>query len=194
MKMIQKSVFIALYFLSMMAMAATKSPTLYEKVYTLAEKIYYIEYSLTAEQRKITDELANQIDAVLTQPSDITCGTKSEVFQEAYKWSYSSDGLDSTSSEAEKFATIIVDKYCPVAYFKVFKLSYKFAYTIEGMDKTRSEAKKVATLISDYDASKFYTKNSLQCYIDNYTFAYSSGGMNKTRSEAESFANTQCLV
>ena len=194
MKIINKSVFIVLYSLSMTVMASTSDPSLYDKLFRLAEKIYYIEYSLSAEQRIMTEELSNQIDAIISEPNDITCGNKSGVFQEAYKWSYSFDGLNESASEAEKSATLIADKYCPAAYFKVFKLSYKFAYTYDGMDKTKSEAKKVATKISDYEASKFYTKNSLQCYIDNYKFAYSSGGMNKTRSEAENFANNQCLA
>ncbi len=193
MKIINKAVFIILGSLSMTAMASTSNPGLYEQLYRLAEKIYYIEYSLSTEQRKMTEELLNQIETIVSQPNDITCGNKNDVFQEAYKWSYSSDGLNETASEAEKFATLIAGKSCPAAYFKVFKPSYKFAYASEGMDKTKSEAKKVATRIGDYEASKFYTKNSLQCYIDNYKFAYSSGGMNKTRSEAENFANKQCL-
>lgn len=193
MKLINKVVFIALSTLSVTAMASTSSSSLYEKLYKLAEKMYYIEYSLSPEQRKMTDDLANQIEAVISLPNDTTCGIKSEVFQDAYKWSYSSDGLNELSSEAEKFASLITNKTCPAAYFKVFKLAYKFAYAYNGMNKTKSEAKKTATMLSDYEASKFYAKNSLQCYIDNYTFAYSSSGMNKTRSGAESFANTQCL-
>lgn len=177
----------------MAAMASTSSSSLYEKLYRLAEKMYYLEYSLSPEQRKMTDDLANQIEAVINLPNDTTCGTKSEVFQEAYKWSYSSDGLNEISSEAEKFASLITSKACPAAYFKVFKPAYKFAYAYNGMNKTKSEAKRTAAMLSDYEASKFYTNNSLQCYIDNYTFAYASSGMNKTRSEAESFANKQCL-
>ncbi|MCC5013821.1 MULTISPECIES: hypothetical protein [Legionella] len=191
MKLINKLVFIALSTLSVTGMASTTS--LYEKLYRLAEKMYYIEYSLSPEQRKMTDDLANQIEAVISLPNDTTCGIKSEVFQEAYKWSYSSDGLNDISSEAEKFASLITSKTCPAAYFKVFKLAYKFAYAYNGMNKTKFEAKKTAMMLSDYEASKFYAKNSLQCYIDNYTFAYSSSGMNKTRSGAEGFANTQCL-
>lgn len=178
----------------MTAIASTSNPSLYDKLYRLAEKVYYIEYSLSAEQLKMTGELANQIDAVISQPSETTCGKKTEVFQEAYKWAYSSSGLNDTASDAEKFATLITNQYCPAAYFKVFKPAYTFAYASTGMDKTRSEAKKTAAKISDYEASKFYIRNSLQCYIDSYTFAYSSGGMNKTRSEAENFANNQCLV
>ncbi|QMT59404.1 hypothetical protein [Legionella sp. PC997] len=193
MKIINKSVFIILGSLSMTTMASTSSASLYEKIYRLAEQIYYTEHSLSPEQRQMTEELSNQIEAVISIPNDVTCGTKSDVFQEAYKWSYSSDGLNETSSGAEKFATFIISKSCPAAYFKVFKPAYKFAYASDGMNKTRSEAKNVATKISDYEATKYYTKNSLQCYIDNYKFAYSSGGMNKTRSEAEIFANQQCL-
>ncbi|STX39783.1 hypothetical protein [Legionella feeleii] len=193
MKLINKVVFIALSTLSVTAMASTSSSSLYEKLYRLAEKMYYIEYSLSPEQRKMTDDLANQIEAVISLPNDTTCGIKSEVFQDVYKWSYSSDGLNELSSEAEKFASLITNKTCPAAYFRVFKLAYKFAYAYNGMNKTKSEAKKTATMLSDYEASKFYAKNSLQCYIDNYTFAYSNSGMNKTRSGAESFANTQCL-
>lgn len=193
MKILNKSIFIILGTLSTATMASTTNTSLYEKLYRLAEKIYYIEYSLSAEQRTITEELSNQIELVINLPNDSTCGTKSDVFQEAYKWSYSSDGLDETTSEAEKFATLVTSKTCPAAYFKVFKPSYKFAYTRDGMDKTRSESKKFAMKMSDYEDSKFYTKNSLQCYIENYTFAYSSGGMNKTRSEAEKFADKQCL-
>ncbi|WP_454780374.1 hypothetical protein [Legionella sp. WA2022007384] len=193
MKTINKSVLLILGSLSMSAMASTSNSSLYEKIYRLAEQIYYTEYSLSPEQRKMTEELSNQIEAVISTPNDVTCGNKSDVFQEAYKWSYSSDGLNETSSGAEKFATLIISKPCPAAYLNVFKPSYKFAYASDGMNKTRSDAKNVATKISDYEASKFYTKNSLQCYIDNYKFAYSSGGMNKTRSEAEAFANQQCL-
>lgn len=180
--------------LSLTSVASTTEPSLYEKIYRLAEKLYYIEYSLSTEQRQMTYDLSNQIEAVLSFPNDGTCGTKVEVFKDAYKWAYSSDGLNETSSEAEKFATLITSKSCPAAYFKVYKPAYKFAYTSAGMNKTKSEAKKTAAIISDYEATKFYTKNSLQCYIDSYTFAYSSGGMNKTRSEAENFANEQCLA
>jgi hypothetical protein len=192
MDLIKKSICIALSTLASTAMAST-SPSLYEQVYKLAEKLYYIEYSLSPEQHKIIDDLANQMDIVLNLPNDITCGSKSEVFQEAYKWSYSSDGLNETSSNAEKFANLIVSKTCPAAYFMVYKPAYKFAYGSNGMNKTRTEAKKTADIICNYEESKLYTKNSLQCYIDNYTFAYSSGGMNKTRFEAENFANKICL-
>ncbi|CAM2969196.1 Uncharacterised protein [Legionella steigerwaltii] len=193
MKIINKSVSLILCSLSMTAMASTSNDSLYEKLYRLAEKVYYIEYSLSTEQRKMTEELSNQIEAVISLPNDVTCGNKTEVFKEAYKWSYSVDGLNDSASEAEQFATQVTAQSCPAAYFKIFKPSYKFAYASDGMNKTKSEAKKTATKISDYEASKFYAKNSLQCYIDNYTFAYSSGGMNKSRSEAESFANKQCL-
>lgn len=187
MKIINKSVSIVLCSLSMTAIASTSNPSLYDTLYRLAEKVYYIEYSLSAEQLKMAGELANQIDSVISQPSETMCGKKTEVFQEAYKWAYSSSGLNDTASDAEKFATLITNQYCPAAYFKVFKPAYTFAYASTGMDKTRSEAKKTAAKISDYEASKFYIKNSLQCYIDSYTFAYSSGGMNKTRSEAENY-------
>jgi hypothetical protein len=190
---IRKPLFLMLYSLSITATASTSSLSLYEKLYKLSEKAYYIDYLLSAEQRQIADELANQLDAVISLPNDITCGTKTETFQAAYKWAYGSDGLNSTSSEAEKFANIITTKLCPAGYLEVFKSSYKFAYTSSGMNKTRSEAKNFATGLSDYEVSKFYAKKSLQCYIDSYNFAYSSGGMNKTRSEAERFANEQCL-
>lgn len=194
MELIRKSVCVALSTLSMTAMASTNSsPTLYEKLYKLSEKLYYIEYSLSPEQLKMAEDLSNQIEAVISLPNDITCGTKLEVFREVYKWAYSSEGLNELSSEAEKFATLITNKACPAAYFKVYKPAYKFAYGFDGMNKMKSDAKKTATLLSDYEASKFYSKNSLQCYIDNYKFAYSSSGMNKTRSEAERFANIQCL-
>ncbi len=194
MKISNKVLFIMSYVVSSTVIASSSNPSLYEKLYRLAEKIYYIEYSLNPEQQKITEELANQMDAVISYPNDVSCGNKLNVFQESYKWSYSSDGLNSTSSEAEQFATQITNKLCPAAYFKVFQLSYNFAYPSSGLNKTRNEAKNFATVISDYEAAKFYTKNSLQCFIDNYNFAYSSGGMNKTRSEAEKFATQQCLA
>lgn len=178
----------------MTGMASESTYTLYEKLYKLTERIYYIEYTFTAEQIKMIDDLSNQIEAVISEPNSVTCGTKADVFQEAYKWSYSSEGLNYTSSEAEKFAILITNKLCPAAYFKVFKPGYIFAYSSKGMNKLKTEAIKLATTISDYEAANYYTKNSLQCYIDNYTFAYSSDGMNKTRSEAENFANKQCLA
>ncbi len=59
------------------------------------------------------------------------------------------------------------------------------------MNKTKFEAKEFATKLSEYELSKFYSKNAIYCYIDSYTFAYSSDGMNKTRFEAEKFANRQ---
>lgn len=195
MKIINKSLFLALSSVSMLATAATSdsSTYLYEKLYRLAEKIYYIEYSLSPEQQRMTEALANQIEAVISVPNEITCGTLNDIFQEAYKWSYSYEGLNEISSEAEKFATQITAKFCPAAYLRVYKAAYKFAYTSEGMNKLKSDAKKLATIISDYDASTFYAKNTLQCYVENYTFAYSRDGMNKTRSEAEKFANKRCL-
>ncbi len=125
----------------MAAMASTSSSSLYEKLYKLSEKLYYVEYSLSPEQRKMTDDLSNQIEAVINLPNDTICGTKTVVFQEVYKWSYSSDGLNEISSEAEKIASLITSKTCPAAYFNVFKPAYKFAYTYNGMNKTKSEAK-----------------------------------------------------
>ncbi|CDZ77766.1 hypothetical protein BN59_02056 [Legionella massiliensis] len=196
MRIINKSLFVVLSSLSVMASAATttnSSPYLYEKLYRLAEKMYYTEYSLNAEQQRIVDALATQIDTVISLPNDITCGTINDVFKEAYRWSYSYEGLNELSSEAEKFATQITAKFCPAAYLGVYKAAYKFAYTGEGMNKLKSEAKRLATTISDFEASTYYSKNTLQCYVDNYTFAYSRDGMNKTRSEAEKYANKLCL-
>lgn len=194
MKIIRKSVFIVGCSLSMVTLAAPSNSGLYDKLYRLAEKMYYLEYTLSPEKQRMVDELSSQIEAVINEPDEITCGTIAGVFQDAYKWSYSSEGMNATSSAAEKFATDVVNKLCPGAYLKVFKPGYNFAYSISGMNKTRADAKLVATRISDYAASTFYTKNTVQCYIDSYEFAYSSGGMNKTRSEAEKFANQRCIM
>lgn len=177
----------------MTALASTSNMSLYEQFYKLTEKIYYQEYSLSAEQRKIIENLSNQIEIVLSEPNDTTCGNKTDVFEQAYKWSYSMDGLNDSASEAEKFATLISGKLCPLAYFKIYKLSYEFAYATKGLDKTRNNAKNFASMISDYESDHFYIKQTLSCYIKNYQFAYSSDGMNKTRSEAEKFAKKQCL-
>ena len=193
MKKIKKIKFIIPCSLAMLGMSSPSNASLYEKLYRLTEKMYYSEYSLSAEQQKITDELLNQIEATISLPSDTTCGNKLELYKEAYKWAYSSEGLNATSSESEKFANLVTSKFCPTSYFMIFKSAYNFAYKADGMNKTRSDSKQVATLISDYEASTYYTKHSLDCYIENYNFAYSSGGMNKTRSESEKFATTQCL-
>ena len=193
MNIITKAVFSMLYILSIPAVASTSSTSLYEKIYGLAEKMYYLEYSLSDEQRKMTADLANQIEAVINEPNSVTCGDKLKVYQDAYKWSYSSTGFNDTSSEAEKSATLIASKFCPAAYFEVIKASHEFAYSSTGMNKTRSEAKKFAFIVSDFEASRFYSKNSLKCYSDSYLYAYSSSGMNKTRSESEKFANKMCL-
>lgn len=193
MKIINTVIFAGLTSCSMMATASSSNDYLYMKLYRLAEKIYYIETSLGEEQHRIVDELSNQIDMIISIPNDLSCGSKSEVFQDAYKWSYSPDGLNYTSSEAEKFALQISNEFCPAAYLKIFKPAYKFAYSPNGMNKFKAEAKNKAVKISDYESSKFYVKNALQCYIDNYTYAYSSSGMNKSRSEAEQFADKQCL-
>lgn len=189
-----KSLIIMMCSLSITATASTSSLGLSEKLYKLSEKTYYLEYSLSAEQRQIADELANQIDVVISLPNDTNCGNKTETFQTAYKWAYSPTGLNAPSSEAEKFANLVIAKLCPAKYLDEFKLSYDFAYKSSGMNKPRSEARIFATGLCDYEASKFYAKKSLQCYIDSYNFAYSSSGMNKPRSEAERFANEQCLV
>ena len=189
-----KIIYIMAYVLSSPTIAAPNSPTLYEKLYKLTEKIYYLEYSLNTEQQKTIAALADQMEAVVSYPNNISCGNKLNVFQESYKWAYSSDGLNTTSSEAEKFATEISNKLCPLAYFKTFQFSYDFAYRSSGMDKIRSAAKSFASMISDYESNSFYTKNSVQCFIDSYNFAYSSDSMNKTRSGAEEYATKLCLV
>ncbi|MFT4058779.1 MAG: hypothetical protein QM652_04430 [Legionella sp.] len=193
MKMIKKAVFMIGCSVSTIVIAAPGNSSLYDKLYQLAEKMHYMEYALTPEKQKIIEELSNNIATVINEPNEITCGNKISVFKEAYKWSYSSDGLDYTTSNAEKFATGIVSKSCPEAYLNVFKLSYNFAFKSNGMDKPRSGALQIATKISDYEESKFYTQNTLQCYMENYEFAYSSSGMNKTRAASEVFANQQCL-
>ncbi len=193
MKINNKIIYIMTYVLSSTTIAAPSSFTLYEKLYRLAEKIYYIEYSLNTEQQTAIVALADQMEAVVSYPNNISCGNKLNVFQESYKWAYSSDGLNTTSSEAEKFATEISNKLCPLAYFKTFQFSYDFAYRSNGMDKTRSAARNFTTMISDYESNSFFTKNSVQCFIDGYNFAYSSDGMNKTRSAAEEYATKLCL-
>ncbi|HHF7365926.1 TPA: hypothetical protein ACPSKY_001030 [Legionella bozemanae] len=190
---INHKMFYIMAVLSSSTIAAPSSATLYEKLYRLAEKVYYIEYSLNTEQQKTIEVLADQMEAVISYPNNINCGNKLSVLQESYKWAYSASGLDATSSEAEKFATEVSNKVCPLAYFKTFQLSYDFAYKSSGMDKTRSAAKSFAATISDYESSSFYTKNSVQCFIDGYNFAYSSGGMNKTRAAAEEYATKLCL-
>lgn len=178
---------------SVSSIASTTNAYLYEKLYRLAEKIYYIEYSLNDNQKKSAEELSNQIDLIISLPNDVTCGNKLDVYKEAYNWCYSTGGMNETSSEAEKFANMVTSQICPGAFFNVFKPAYSFAYTRQGMDKTRSESKKFAATMSEYEASKYYIKKSLQCYMENYIYAYSSGGLNKTRSESEKFAEKQCL-
>lgn len=194
MKINNKIIYIIAYVLSSAVIAAPSNPTLYEKLYRLTEKIYYMEYSLNTEQRTAIAALAEQMEAVVSYPNNISCGNKLNVFQESYQWAYSSDGLNATSSEAEKFATEISNKSCPLAYFKTFQFSYDFAYKTNGMNKTRSAAKSFASMISDYESISFYTKNSVQCFIDGYNFAYSSDGMNKTRAAAEEYATKLCLA
>ncbi|CEG55635.1 hypothetical protein [Legionella fallonii] len=193
MKTSNKITGIIAYVLSSTTIAAASSSTLYEKLYRLTEKVYYSEYSFSLEQQQTIAALADQIEAVASYPNNTSCGNKLSVFQEAYKWSYSSQGLNLTSSEAEKFATDVSNKLCPATYFKTFQFSYNFAYKSDGMNKTKSSARSFATMISDYEAASFYTKNSVQCFIDGYNFAYSSDGMNKTRSGAEEYATKLCL-
>lgn len=194
MTIIKKTAVYLMCFCSMPALASSTNTSLYEKIYQLSAKLWYVETSLNEEQKRMVDTLANQIDMIITLPNEASCGTQLEVFQEANKWAYSSNGLDLTASEAEQFAGQVSQKFCPAAYLKVFKSSFEFAYKSTGLDKTRSEARKFATTMSDYEASKYYSKNSLQCFIDNYNYAYSSSGMNKTRAEAINFANQQCLI
>lgn len=193
MKINSKILYITASVLSSSAIAAPSNSTLYERLYRLTEKIYATEYSLSSEQKAAVAALADQMDAVISSPNSITCGSKVTVFQESYSWAYSYDGLNATSSVAEKFATEVAGKLCPLAYFQTFQYSYNFAYRSDGMNKTRSAAQSFATMISDYESNSFYTKNSVQCFIDGYNFAYSSDGMNKTRSAAEAYATKLCL-
>ncbi len=183
-----------IFFFSLVTAANANNFNLYDKLYRLAEKMYYIEDSLSSEQQRAITELSSQLELIINGADEISCGTQSSTYQDAYQWAYSRNGMDLTSSEADKFAADLFSKYCPKMYLKTFKSAYDFAYEIRGMNRTRIEARSVATNISNYEAATFYIKKALQCFIDSYTFAYSSGGMNKTSAEAELFANQLCLV
>src|SRR5687768_1919771 len=116
MSMIKKILGLGFCFFSINTMASQNYSSLYEQLYGLTEQVYYNEYLFSVEQKTMIKELATQMETVLAQPKDTVCGNKSTVYQDAYKWSYSFDGLNYPSSKAEEFALSITNKFCPATY------------------------------------------------------------------------------
>lgn len=167
--------------------------SLYEKSSQITENLHYYEHLLTSGQVKEIDNLLNRINFVYNLPPE-KCGDPNTVYQQAYKWAYSSNGLNYLSSKAQTFAEAISRKICPSLYLSVFQNSYEFAYGSSGLNKIKSSAVEFADMISDYEQIHYYPQTTLPCYKEQFDFAYSSGGLNKTKSQAEAYAKGKCLI
>lgn len=112
------------------------------------------------------------------------------LYQDAYTWAYSGNGLNLTTQGAQSFADRITRTPNARASFESFKTTYVYAYSGNGLNLTTQGAQALAWKI----VSQAYPQASLDCYKKAYTFAYSGTGMNLTAEGARAHAEKTCNI
>lgn len=109
-------------------------------------------------------------------------------YESAYKWAFSSEGLNYSRSSARSFATKVQSKCHPGVYLRNFSTAYTWAFSDNGLNYSRGSARTFAEKIAERDDAA----QKLSCFRESYDFAFSSTGLNLSRGSAVSHANSQC--
>ena len=139
---------------------------------------------------KISKMLAN-IRSLVRGDGNSNGNIDQEVFRNAYKWAYSTNGLNTSRSKSQIFATKISKMINPSSALFVFKDSYSWAYSTSGMNASRDNAYKFSLEV--VESTDFERSSVLSCFKESYKFAYSTSGMNLSRQKAYEHAQNICL-
>lgn len=101
-------------------------------------------------------------------------GYDDEVFRSAYKFAYSSQGLDLNEAGAENFARRMANTM-DLRGFDRWMNAFKWAYSSQGLDYSRRDAQRFADEMMDADLRRFQ---------ELFRYAYSSQGLDLTKSQS----------
>lgn len=129
-----------------------------------------------ADVARQADEMARQARYQLQQlgGGSVPGGYDDEVFRRAYKFAYSSQGLNMTEAAADNFARRMANTM-DVGGFDRWVAAYRFAYSSQGLDYNSAEAQRFADRMMDADLHRFE---------ELYRYAYSSQGLDLTKAQA----------
>ncbi|MGE4131096.1 MAG: hypothetical protein AB7F86_05625 [Bdellovibrionales bacterium] len=128
---------------------------------------------------------------VVEQPKPDT-GRTLELYQEAYQWAFSSQGLNLSQPRAMDFANKVTSKgqEAGAKYFRGYKEAYEFCFSSAGPNMSQPNAMKYAEAI----ASTLEPLQTLKTFKDAYNFAFGSSGLNLSQPKALQFACIQAGI
>ena len=160
----------------------------------ITDLIYAQREDFSPQKKQLISEHFQSIKKLIENNSSLNCGTRQNVYQDAFGWGSSISGANLSRREAMDLAEQISNKACPLLYLESYKNTYSWATSISGLNAYRSKALEFSTLVSDYNAGIDFTSDVLECIKSQFEFAISISGLNLPRSQAEEFAKKQCLL
>lgn len=100
-------------------------------------------------------------------------------FKELYDFAYSSNGLDLSKQEAEKWATNWLEVLAE-SNFNAFKELFQYAYSSSGLDLNKEQANEWAK-----DWLQRFSDRDIEAYKKVRDFAYSSSGLDLEKEQAD---------